>query len=44
MFASSDPSEIVALADRVLVLRRGKVSAELVGDDITETALVSAAI
>lgn len=44
LFASSDPSEIVALADRVLVLRRGRVNAELVGDEITEAALVGAAI
>lgn len=44
LFASSDPSEIVALADRVLVLRRGQVTAELCGRDINEHALIAAAV
>jgi ABC-type sugar transport system ATPase subunit len=44
LFASSDPSEIVALADRVLVLRRGQVTAELCGQEINEHALIAAAV
>lgn len=40
LLVSSDLEEIVALADRVLVLDAGRVSAVLEGDDIDENALL----
>jgi ribose transport system ATP-binding protein len=40
--ATSDYEQLVEMADRVLVLDQGRVSAELVGDDITKDALASA--
>jgi len=40
--AVSEPEELVGLADRVLVLSRGQVSAELIGGKITSEALVRA--
>jgi ribose transport system ATP-binding protein len=40
--ASSDISDIQALCSRVLVLREGVVAGELIGEDITELALVRA--
>ncbi|WP_460849387.1 sugar ABC transporter ATP-binding protein [Nocardioides ultimimeridianus] len=40
LFASTDPEEIVALADRCLVMREGRIATELVGDAITEDALL----
>jgi ribose transport system ATP-binding protein len=42
--ASSDTAELVGLCDRILVLSRGKVVAELVGLDVTEGAVTSAAL
>jgi ribose transport system ATP-binding protein len=42
LFASSDPAEIVALADRCLVVARGRVVGELSGTELTEEALLSA--
>lgn len=43
LFASSDADEVVKLADRVLVFDQGLVAAEYIGDQITESALLSAA-
>lgn len=40
LVCSSDTKELVRLCDRVLVLRGGRVTAELAGDDLTEQALV----
>ncbi len=40
--AVSEPEELVGLADRVVVLSRGQISAELVGEKITSEALVRA--
>nr|WP_281381780.1 sugar ABC transporter ATP-binding protein [Conexibacter arvalis] len=40
IFTSSDPDEVVAAADRALVLRRGRVVAELSGRDLSESALL----
>jgi ABC-type sugar transport system ATPase subunit len=40
--ASSDPSDLVETCDRVLCLRKGVVVKELVGDEITEEAIVRA--
>ena len=37
---SSDVEELAMLADRVVVLREGKVAGELVGDDITEARII----
>ncbi|MFJ9567010.1 ATP-binding cassette domain-containing protein [Streptomyces fuscichromogenes] len=42
LFASSDPEEVVALADRALVVAGGRVVGELSGSDLTEQALLSA--
>lgn len=39
---SSELKEIIAIADRIVVLSNGKKTAELVGDDITEDQLVIA--
>ncbi|MFB6847353.1 sugar ABC transporter ATP-binding protein [Streptomyces sp. NPDC056373] len=42
LFASSDPEEIVALADRCLIVARGRIVGELSGAELTEQALLSA--
>ncbi|CAM5307340.1 Vitamin B12 import ATP-binding protein BtuD [Streptomyces afghaniensis] len=42
LFASSDPEEIVALADRCLIVARGRIVGELSGPGLTEQALLSA--
>ncbi|MCW2990313.1 MAG: rbsA 1, partial [Solirubrobacterales bacterium] len=39
---SSDASELVGLCDRVYVMSRGRVVRELAGDDVKESAIVSA--
>ena len=36
ILVSSDIPELVAMSDRVLVLREGRIVRELVGDDITQ--------
>jgi ABC-type sugar transport system ATPase subunit len=40
VLTSSEPEELIALADRVLVITRGAVSSELSGDNMTLAALV----
>ncbi|MFF7735661.1 ATP-binding cassette domain-containing protein [Streptomyces sp. NPDC007984] len=42
LFASSDPEEIVALADRCLLVAGGRITGELRGAELTEQALLSA--
>jgi ribose transport system ATP-binding protein len=42
--ASSDTKELAQICDRTLVMRDGAVSAELSGEDISESALIAAAI
>ncbi|MEU3888774.1 sugar ABC transporter ATP-binding protein [Streptomyces sp. NPDC029041] len=42
LFASSDPEEIVALADRCLIVAQGRIAGELSGAELTEQALLSA--
>ncbi|MGW0821051.1 sugar ABC transporter ATP-binding protein [Streptomyces sp. NPDC002845] len=42
LFASSDPEEVVALADRCLIVAAGHVVGELSGTELTEQALLSA--
>jgi erythritol transport system ATP-binding protein len=42
LFISSELAEVMAMADRVLVMARGRVTAELSGTALTEEALVSA--
>ncbi|MDF3143228.1 sugar ABC transporter ATP-binding protein, partial [Streptomyces sp. T21Q-yed] len=42
LFASSDPEEVVALADRCLIVAGGRVVGELTGAALTEQALLSA--
>jgi len=44
VLASSDLPEVVRLADRVLVLREGKLAGELVGADITQLAIMQLAV
>ncbi len=41
---SSDAKELEGLCDRVIVMSRGRVVAELEGDEITEERIVSAAV
>ena len=41
---SSDAKELEGLCDRVLVMSRGNVVAELTGDDVTEEKIVAAAV
>jgi len=43
LFTSSDPEEVQALADRALVLARGRIVAELHDDEITPDALLDLA-
>jgi ribose transport system ATP-binding protein len=43
LVATSDYEEVVQLADRAIVLARGRVVAELNGDDVTTAALTTAA-
>ncbi|WP_395109635.1 sugar ABC transporter ATP-binding protein [Actinomadura sp. SCN-SB] len=43
LVATSDYEEVVQLADRALVMARGRVVAELGGDDVTTRALTDAA-
>ena len=44
LFHSSDMSELVHVADRVLVMRNGRVAAMLDGDRITEESILGAAM
>jgi ABC-type sugar transport system ATPase subunit len=44
VLASSDLPEVVRLADRVLVLREGKLAGTLVGDDIAPLAIMQLAV
>ncbi len=43
LLISSDVEEILGLAHRVLVMRAGRITAELTGDGITEAAILGAA-
>jgi erythritol transport system ATP-binding protein len=42
LFISSELAEVMAMADRVLVMARGRITAELAGPALTEEALVAA--
>jgi erythritol transport system ATP-binding protein len=42
LFVSSELAEVTAMADRVLVMARGRITAEFSAADVTEEALVSA--
>lgn len=44
LLVSSDFPELLALSDRVLVMREGRIVEELVGDDVTEARVVAGAI
>lgn len=44
LFFSTELSELVGMSDRVLVLYEGRIFRELVGEDITEENIVSAAL
>jgi ribose transport system ATP-binding protein len=41
---ASDSEELVTYCDRVLVMYEGEIVAELIGDEITEDALVAASM
>ena len=43
LFTSSDPEETLALADRVLILRRGRITAERTRGSFTERELLALA-
>ena len=43
VFTSSDPEETLALADRVLILRHGRIVAELPRGECTEQLILSIA-
>jgi ABC-type sugar transport system ATPase subunit len=43
LFVSSDIDEILALSDRVLVMRAGRIAAELTGEDINEDRIMRSA-
>ena len=40
LFVSSEIKEVLAVADRVIVLAKGKINKELMGGEITEDNLV----
>ncbi|WP_328472356.1 sugar ABC transporter ATP-binding protein [Actinoplanes sp. NBC_00393] len=42
LFVSSELDEVIAMADRVLVMARGRITAEFTAADVTEEALVAA--
>jgi erythritol transport system ATP-binding protein len=42
LFSSSELAEVIAMADRVLVMAKGRVTAEYTADDVTEEKLVAA--
>ncbi|MBM2614570.1 sugar ABC transporter ATP-binding protein [Actinoplanes sp. LDG1-06] len=42
LFISSELAEVMAMADRVLVMARGRVTAEFTAENVTEEALVAA--
>jgi ribose transport system ATP-binding protein len=42
VIATSDGEEVVQVADRVLIMDRGRITSELVGDNITSGALALA--
>jgi ABC-type sugar transport system ATPase subunit len=44
LLASSDLPEVVRLADRVLVLREGKLAGTLAGDEITQLSIMQLAV
>ena len=44
LLISSEPEELIGLSHRILVLRRGQVSAELTGQAITEENVLTAAL
>jgi len=42
LFISSELAEVIAMADRVLVMARGRITAEFTAGAVTEEALVAA--
>jgi ribose transport system ATP-binding protein len=44
LLASSDLPEVLRLADRVLVLREGRLAGELAGDEVTQLAIMQLAV
>jgi erythritol transport system ATP-binding protein len=42
LFISSELAEVTAMADRVLVMAKGRITAEYSADDVTEEKLVTA--
>jgi ribose transport system ATP-binding protein len=44
LFFSSETEEVARLSHRVIVLREGRLAAELTGEDIDAEAVVAAAV
>jgi ribose transport system ATP-binding protein len=44
LFVSSEMEEILALADRVLVMHEGRITGELAGDGLSEEAIMRLAV
>jgi erythritol transport system ATP-binding protein len=44
LFVSSELKEVVAMADRALVMARGRITADLSRTEITEAALAAASV
>ncbi|MBK5248028.1 MAG: sugar ABC transporter ATP-binding protein [Actinomycetales bacterium] len=44
IMVSSDMPELVSMSDRVLVMRRGAITAEFVADEITEETIITSAL
>lgn len=44
LFASSDLPEVIGLSDRILVMRDGNISGEVLHDDATETSILAIAM
>jgi ABC-type sugar transport system ATPase subunit len=44
IMVSSDTPEVISLCDRVMVVRKGKITGEFSGSDITEENVIKAAL
>jgi erythritol transport system ATP-binding protein len=42
LFSSSELAEVMAMADRIIVMAKGRVTAEFRADQVTEEQLVTA--
>jgi len=44
LFVSSELKEVVAMADRAIVMTRGRITGEFTGDSLTEQHLAAASV